>query len=43
MFDNPRRINVKMYSHNHWNNREEVETNKEFNQQYYKDKCKVFT
>ncbi|CDW84143.1 insulin-degrading enzyme [Stylonychia lemnae] len=41
-FNNPKRLNLKFYSHGHFDNKDELNANIQANQKFYQDNCKIF-
>jgi hypothetical protein len=41
IFSEGRRFNIKLYSHQHWSDAEEIRVNAEQNLEFYKNKCNL--
>eukprot|EP00347_Sterkiella_histriomuscorum_P004511 403360183 len=42
-FNNPKRLNIKMYSQKHFEEKENIERDTQLNQAFYHEKCKIST
>ena len=40
-FDNPKRINVKFYSHAHWEMKDDILSYEKLNQEFFEKNCQV--